>query len=136
MRGQPGYPAYNFGPDEYHYGGSFGVNGASDPETDTIRHDLGFLFTVVHAGTGLYDVTVPATFGLPRPPDVVLTAASVDAMANWFETCVVGDPTFQGGNLTMRICTHQAGTPVDVAEAAETPARVNFFICAQNNTGK
>ena len=136
MRGESTWPARHMGPDEFHYGGSFAVNGADDPVADDNRVDLGFSFSVVHSGTGEYTVTVGDNFILPNAyPFVVLVSAQPGTSGTLFDAYAVGEVDLgTPGALTFTIVTAQSGSAADIDAAAG--ARVNFAFFAQNNTGK
>lgn len=121
------------GPDRFLIGGSFAVNGTSDPAAASSRGRAGNTFTVAYSATGVYTVTFPLELKLPAQPFSIVVTPQWDALANWFDVAVVGDSTLNGTNRQIVIQAHRSGT--GNAPAAGTGARINFMLLASNNTG-
>ena len=121
--------------------GKFATNGASDPAAASLGGDLKGFFTVTHAGTGLYTVTLTgggAVFTFNEAPSISVSNSIANTGAGW--TATLTYPTsnaWQNSARQFQINTAlwaAPNTPADIAADARNV--ITFYVDCIDNTGK
>lgn len=128
------FPLQGLGAEGFLLGGSFQTNAASDPSSSLFEYPPGFKFTVTYAATGVYTVTVPSGFVLPRQPVFIAAWPQYATLAtDWFECGVLGATTLNTSTRQFVVQAHRNGTARE--PAATTGNRINFLLYTRNSTG-
>jgi hypothetical protein len=121
--------------------GRFATNGASDPLISSFAGDLKGFFTVTHAGTGLYTVTLTgggAVFTFAEAPGISVSNSVANTGAIW--TATLTYPTsnaWQNSARQFQINTANQSAPNTPADiAADNRNLITFYVDCIDNTGK